>query len=687
MDRLGRVLLALLVAAILFRLAAALFSAGDIELTVWGDRDLWRALTIRQHWPLFGPESNGGTRPPGGAFYLLLAGILAFQPSVAAAHVGAILLFAAAVLLLGLYFAREVSPLAGALVAAAFAGSGLVSQALTVWNPGFIPFFAAGATLAGYDFLKTGRAVPLALAMAALGFGLQVHLQMLQIGAGLLIAVAVGRPRLGRWHAVAALGGLVLPYLPTLLVAGPGLLAQAGALPGDAVTNYVVSDFDLPAKAGLVYELFGGDEGPGLLVAGVRPGGVASLIIATDVLAVGSGVAFLAWPGSRRGLANRAWGFPIAVAMVSVLVILISAANFRHVVAGLPATSIILGLGAERLIERFIQRPGYRRLGRLVTMLVCTGFAVRAAALGYSLMRSHGFLPQNTAAQEEIAATLKPMFFASHEAFESHAGRFHFQGRRGWKLSEEGVSGQMTFIYATSSAPAASADREACVAILDKAEAKGDVRQQLANSPAFAGLDPRFDEKPLESRHFLYWPYATASGNCLKSFPNAYVPTTAEDRHLDPGTPDGETPTSDGLFLSAREPGRPYPLGIEIRRAAGDYQAILHGRLLRGYTGLPFQTLENPVLCLQAADRLIIVDFGRVSVGSPLYGTMVPWASPSFSPPAGNYRLWLSARDGKRSAVVKLSPGILSFPDLKPMESTRETAIFPKGCPDPSWER
>ena len=97
----NNILVAMLATAVAVLVVARLAAAGDVSLSVWGDRDLWRALSVPDHWPLFGPESNGGTRSPGGAFYLLLAAILAVGRNVVTVNVGVVLLFAASVLLIG----------------------------------------------------------------------------------------------------------------------------------------------------------------------------------------------------------------------------------------------------------------------------------------------------------------------------------------------------------------------------------------------------------------------------------------------------------------------------------------------------------------------------------------------------------------------------------------------------------
>ena len=96
-GKINKVLVAALATAVAVLVAARLAASGDVSLTVWGDRDLCGPCPSPAHWPLFGPESNGGARSPGGAFYLLLAAILAVGRNVATVNVGVVLLFAASV--------------------------------------------------------------------------------------------------------------------------------------------------------------------------------------------------------------------------------------------------------------------------------------------------------------------------------------------------------------------------------------------------------------------------------------------------------------------------------------------------------------------------------------------------------------------------------------------------------------
>ena len=291
----NRVIALLLVGVVAFRIGAALCTAGDTALTVWGDRDLWRALTIGSSWPVSGPEINGGLRPPGGAFYLLLGAILAIYPSVLAANIGLLVLFAASLVLLGTAIARDVSPQAGVFAATALAGTPMLDQVLEVWNSGFLLVFATMATLFGYRYLKTGRASSLGIAAAAIAVGLQIHLQIFQLAIALAVAGLIRRPRWTWRHSLALVLGLGLPYLPVAISGDYPLLASAAPVPASAVENYVLWGVRPLEKIQLVYGLLGGTPESGSLAAEGQFNGLAVLSMAGDLLAVVLALGFMVW--------------------------------------------------------------------------------------------------------------------------------------------------------------------------------------------------------------------------------------------------------------------------------------------------------------------------------------------------------------------------------------------------------
>ncbi|HIJ62511.1 MAG TPA: hypothetical protein HPQ04_07460 [Rhodospirillaceae bacterium] len=642
--RTERIVVLLFVAAAMLVHIVKFLGVADTELTVWGDRDLWRALEIANQWPILGPETNGGLRTPGGAFYLLLAAGQAVAPGYLSANILVLALFAGASAVLGLVVGRDVSPLAGAVTAAAFAGSGLLWQALGIWNPGYLPFFAAVLSLSVFRFLTTGAPLPLALAAASLAFGLQIHLQISTLAAGLLLAALLARPRLTWRHGLAALTGFVLPYLPTLSADAFRLLAAAAALPGEAVATYGSLAFDWMQKLTLVYEVFGGT---GTAMRSPGPWGLA--LDGGDLLAVGLGAAALVsavWTGWRQRRLPADGVFAVAVT-VYLGISMVTFVNLRHMVAVVPAAAVAVGLAADRLYR---WTAGRGIAARAATAAVLLLLAARPLALAVSGLSPVAFSPESALAQQEIAATLKPSFYAGHQAFEDHAALFQRTPRGSLLLVQGGIADHLASIYRTTPAAATAADRDDCLAILPRAAVTGDPRPQL--SAAMRGITPRFDATPpLESAHFLYFPYTTEDGNCLKTFPNAYIPAGGE----------GE-------------------IGVSIETAgAGRYRAVLVGRGLRGYTGLPFRALSAPVLCLAGDGPGVVVQpLARLTVGSPQAGTLAPWRSPDFALPDGRYRLWLTAFDERKGRAVEMPLDGVSLPGAV---RTADAGPLPDGCP------
>ena len=617
-------------------------NVADTELTVWGDRDLWRALDVARQWPVLGPETNGGLRTPGGAYYLLLAASQLVAPGYISAHMLLLALFALSTLLLGLGLGRGISPLAGALAAAAFAGSGMLWQAVRIWNPGYVLIFAAALTLGVYRFLKTGRPLPLGLAAAALAVGLQIHMQIFQLAIGLVVAVALARPRLTRGHGLALGLGFILPYLPTLSAQAYELLAAATAMPGEAVASYGSLAFDWMQKLSLVYEVFGGT---GSATGTPAPWGL--VLDGADLLAVGLGLAAVAMAGVGGWRQRRlpADGMFAVTVVVYLGISMVAFVNLRHMVAVLPAAAATVGLAGDRLLRRL---AAGHPAGRAAAVLVVALLMARPLALAVAGLAARPFSPETAIAQQEIAATLKPAFYAGHEAFEAHAALFQRNPRGNWLLVQGGIADHMAFIYRTTPAAAVNADRDECLAILPRAAVTGDPRPQLAL--AIRGITARFAGEPLQSPNFLYFPYTTEDGNCLKTFPNAYIPAGF-----------------DGALGVTMEPTGP-----------GRYRAVLEGRSLSGYTGLPFRALTSATLCLAGPAGTVVQPVSRLTVGSPLAGTLAPWRSAEFALPDGQYRLWLTGFDERQGRGLDLPLYGLSLPANT---TTADAGAFPEGCP------
>jgi hypothetical protein len=679
-SRFNRAVVICLFLSVLAVFVSYFCNLGDAVITVWGDRDLWRALTVPEQWPGLGPETNGGVQTPGGLFYLLLAGVLAIRPDIIGANFAVIALYAASTALLAAVFWKEISPLAGALTAAAFAGSGVLAQTITVWNPGYLLPLATLVTVCGYHFVKGGRAFDLFLTTVALAIGLQIHLQIFEVAVGLAVATLLLRPKLSWRHGLALVAGFVLPYLPTLDRGSFSALGAAASLPDDAYRAYAFWGFDALQKLKLALDLFGASTEAFAIRAGTNLAWTEAALSASDLIALLLALAMGIRAFRHRRSADAALAvFPIIV-VVCLAFSLSSFVNIRHIVAAVPAAAIMVGLGAEQAMRRLLAG---RRLGVGVAALLAAAIALRPAALAYAGLFDKPFLPDSVAAQTEIAATLKSRFYADHETFESHTALFQRYMRPGWQLVQGGVGHHMAFIYRTTRSAATPTNRQDCVAILPKAGIKGDPAAELAASPAFAALAPSFTQDAAESPHFLYLPYATREGNCLKTFPNPYIQSRFEQAYLAPSS--SRLPPPGTAVFPVVEAAQSFPLGIELRREGDRYVAVLHGRLLRGYTGLYFRTIADPVLCFAGDAGARSVSFANVTVGSLQTGTLVPWRSAPFELPDGRFELWLTGLDARRMKGIQLDLGTLSMPEMgvRLAEGPRQTAL-PAACPKPA---
>lgn len=657
----GRVdgwLTVLAVASIALMLAGLFMSAGRVDLTIWGDRDLWRALSS---WQTMGPEINGGARPPGGAFYLLLRAVLAIQPSVQAASVAVTLLFGLSLALLW----RRLGP----LVALTVAGSGILATQLSVWNPGFVLVFAVAATVYGYDYIQSGRASSLGVAAATIAIGMQIHLQITQVAIGLALAGVCYRPTFTRRHALALLAGLILPFLPYLTEAGAGLHA-ALAVPKGAMQHYVFADLRLGRKAEVIHNLFGGTAPifAGFWVA-------LPLMVADGLVAV---LAATSVVQAVRGRGRDPEGQPVGVFVLIVLVAAVTAIASdvipRHLVAVSPAAAAMTGVVAQRMRRS----PG--KFVRMAGILVVALLALRPLSLGIEGLLPKNFAVSSATAQAEIAATVKPRLYGSREAFEDHAAVFIRSNSGRWFVLDNGVSNHLSFAYQTTAGTPPTSDTAACLAIIPKDMAEGDYRKELAASTSFSGLGVVLGDSVAESANFHYLSYTTRDGNCLKTFSNGYVPTAFELAHLPDNAPPGAVSENGRAIFITPWPGRPYPLGVEIARGPQGYVATLHGRLLRGYTGLYFGMIRDASLCFTGPGGSHQVRFDGVTIGSALRATLAPWRAPGLQLPDGDYRVWLLGVDGKDSSKqFRTLLGRLDLPGLAAtVDNTQDT--LPEAC-------
>lgn len=192
---------------------------GDFTYVIWSDRDLVRSAVPFFQLPTTGAELSYGTgaRVPGGAYHALvwLAEQVTRDPQgVWRFQVG---LDALAAAILGLGVGRRFGWLAGALAAAAVLGADPNTNTQDrLWNPAWLPLFAALATVAWLRVVADRDARALVLWGTAIALGGQMHVTALLLAPAMLPGIANARaPHTGRWLLAAAVGALAVyaPYL------------------------------------------------------------------------------------------------------------------------------------------------------------------------------------------------------------------------------------------------------------------------------------------------------------------------------------------------------------------------------------------------------------------------------------------------------------------------------------------
>ena len=529
-----------------------------------------------------------------------------------------------------------------------------------IWNPGFILIFATAATVFGYSFLADGRPLTLGLATAALAIGMQVHLQITQVALGLILATVIYRRRLTWQHAAAVVVGLVVPYLPNILLGSASLLRTASSLPGNAINNYVFWDVArLSSKTSLFAELFGGTATEYANRSSVWQ--IPLIISDLTMLLLTAGGIFATVRSPRNYFSGPPNGFLALILLVNVGTLLISDLQVRHLVAVTPAAAALIGLAAERVVV-YLERRGL--VAHVAAVALCGLVAIRLVPPIIAGFAAHPFRMASVAAQSEIATALKPALYVDREGFEAHVAEFTRNAPHHWLVVSNGIPNHMSYLYQTFPAAEVGVNRQNCIAIVAKSDADGDLRNDLAASPSLAGLGATIGDTVIESTHFLYVPYNTRDGNCLKTFPNGYIPTDFETAYLAANSFAAAKAIKGGVVFIVPQLGHRDPIGIELRHENSGYVAIIHGRLLRGYTGLYFYSIIAPSLCFAGEQNVHVVRFSNVTIGSPQRTTLAPWRSPIFALPVGHYQVWLIGTEMIQPTAIRRVIGNLHIPDL-----------------------
>jgi len=210
----------------------------------------------------------------------------------------------------------------------------------------------------------------------------------------------------------------------------------------------------------------------------------------------------------RKVFASAPVGLFSLILLVTAVTALVSDLLVRHMVAATPAAAALVGLAAERLMVSS-QRRGLAAQAASATVVGL--FALRPLLAGIAGFSPSPFQVGSVAAQTEIAATLKPTFYADRDAFEAHVAEFRLVEPHRWAVTSNGIFNHMSFLYQTFPATNAGTKREECLAVVAKTDTDGDPREELAASSSLAGLGSVFSEPAASSAHFLYVPTPRAT--------------------------------------------------------------------------------------------------------------------------------------------------------------------------------
>lgn len=681
--------------AVLGLLAVGKFvNADSFSVLVWGDRDLWRGLDFGAGDSSRGPESGSGFRPPGGFFYMLLHAILRLSPDIKAANIALGAMLVISVLMLGATLWRTESPRAGVIGGLALFSNGALLQSYGVWNPGFVFLFAVAATCAMLLFVATRHWAYLAVSAFSVGLGMQIHMQITMLLIALPIVMAAYRIWPRPFLVAAAAGGLALAYLPSAVV-DPSVVASFGDYNqrvglGQYVSGSTFTQFGIPESIKQFFTATGGSART--LAAAIRPryDAIYWLLWIADVgatlLAIYAAVAIIM--RRRTPVFERVSPFGVALIIVVVYTAVFAFArvNFRHFAALVPAVTILVAVGAEDIIRRL--SDGGPSLAKTVSALAIIAFICgRAATVGALNFTHTALAPYSYLVQREIADHVKGTYYSDHETFEKRTSYFVQDGGV-WRLKPASLGNRMATIYRLSRRiPTGASDGRCLVVVpnwLSGGLAAEAIAADLAAGSAFAALSARFADHT-SSRNLYYFPYTTAEGNCLKSFPNPYIPTAFERQFLSFRPPVRDISvtavrsSATGAAFVIEWGAQPFPWAIDIEHDGATQVAILRGRILRGHTGLATEILKEIRLRFEGQGRVVEVEIGPVAVGDTPAGTLAPWRSPRFSLPEGTHGVRLETLS-KMLGPIRVELGSLTVVG-GPVPSVRAS-----GAPGSGWK-
>jgi hypothetical protein len=618
------------------------------EYVLWSDRDLLRAARLLVDWPSAGAELSyvEGGRVPGGFLYALWALPLALSPEPDGVWRLGVLLELAAAAIVGGVVARRAGAWAGALAASFQVASAASAETmLRLWNPGFVPAFAAAmVALAVVAAEGAGPATWLGLGLAT-SLGAQLHLGVLLLGLGLLVGLlAIGAP--GRLRGVGAcVAGVLLGYAPYVVAEARQGWPNTRSLLADAATSVPERHGVGEVASGLLHYLRLGGIGsaPGL--------GWTSLLLAGAAVAVATGL--------RRP--RTAQGRVVGVLLLGVLAIpafhLVEGKTAlqrdwegRYVIPAVSAVAVLVGLGWARLDAWARRRSGaLAGVGVLAVSVSAVAAPLGVAALlprpsveGWAFQRD-----AIRAVHEDLGGTLADV------AGRTVIGRNLGAGRWGF-VAEQGIDAWL----AREGAAFPGSRPGPCALVLQFGAYVFPDGVPDAALPGVLGLDlggVRVLHQRALGPHLVVV-YEPGAGACPTTLSNRYVELPTERvirerwRTLAPDTAvevDPPDPGTRRFVLRAVPPGSGAGLGlaVDVRvGAGGEVTATLHGNQLRGNAYNPGlltnALLGHPRLELDDGARTIAVPFAHDLLGHR--GVLAPVEATGALPP-GRWRATFAA--------------------------------------------
>ena len=410
--------------------AYMLWFDSSFRWSIFEERDFLEAQHVFSQFafPLYGPELLLGGHTIGSSLYLLLAPIVALWNDPEALWLLNRLLFLGMPLLLWWGLRDWASP-SGALFAAVALIASERMVALSYWpiHPNFSLFFACLYTCAILRGAADGSRRWLILSGLLLGLLTQLHFSYFLFLPAHILLVALGNDGRDRWTKPLAVGAVLLPLAPFLLidaVHGFPNIAQIVQRPR-LHALYPNTPF---ANASLLPLVFGWLR----QVSGPLSDVTSTLTIL--LLAVGIAVGIGSAAGAGRARMTPPLGAAILFCVPAFeLTVLGMGYNTRHTLTMVPALFLLAGFGFDVIVK--LLAPAHRQVGAalVLALVVLVGLRAGNAATLARISKSEGEWAIDYRSRQAIAADLAGRLGMTPRQY---AGRIYWWWV-GWSIDPE----------------------------------------------------------------------------------------------------------------------------------------------------------------------------------------------------------------------------------------------------------